>query len=98
MAINAKIPQFLNTLKKGVFAGGKYRPSLFAAGATAFGLHKATKFVGKTAQHGGNNIGLYKGLYNEAGDNVMSSGKRGIDSRNTAPGLVQGLHSNRRKY
>jgi len=97
--INNSVISFLNTVKKGIFSGGRIRPSLFTMGLGYVGANKLMRGTSNTLQNGGNNIELYRGLYTDSKENIMASGKRGIDSNSGGTsGLVQGLHSNRRKY
>lgn len=72
--------------------------SPFAMGTSAWLLASgANKLSGIAQKHG--NIDLYRGLYTQGGENIMASGKRGVDANvGGTSGLVQGLHSNRRRY
>ena len=104
--MKAGISSLLATAKRSAFSGGKMGPwggvvprfSLATLGVGMFIGNKSFKATHNVVKKGGN-IDLYKGLYTQPGENIIASGKRGIDANvGGTAGLVQGLHSNRRRY
>jgi len=98
--MQAAIKTYAAGIKRAIFSSAKGGSFLspFGVGATGFFAFKGLQAANRTMRKKGN-LDIYRGLYVAPGQDVMSSGKRGIDAKiGGTAGLVQGLHSNRRRY
>lgn len=93
-----KLGSATDFFKRALITGTPGYGPLFPAAvgvAAIWGIQKG----GSSVMQSRGNIDLYRGLYTDRGDNIMASGKRGIDTNvGGTRGIVQGLHSNRRRY
>jgi len=106
--MKAGITSYLANVKRSVFSGAPARMlgnrgpnlafSLATVGTTAF-IGSKLFSAGTTVAKKKGNIGLYQGLFGKPGDNIVASGKRGIDANvGGTTGLVHGFQSKRRRY